>query len=302
MYNNLKIRSPWAQMALFLGVFGATFFFFAIALLLAKGGNAVQTPDLSNPQVLAGQKFMQAAWTVFLFGLPSVVYALATFREKPLQELGFRRATMASFYILAIVLLAVATPLEGWLGMLNRRIPLPGSLVDLEKTTDKQVMAYLKVRSPLDIIINLLIMAVLPAIFEELCFRGVVQRILIQAFGHPWAGIIVAAALFSAFHMQFQGFLPRMMLGILLGAAYWYSGSLWTSIFAHMFYNGIQVIIASYYPKMIDDNPSVPAFMGVGSLVLVVGLVGLMHRKSTASYDDVYGLRTDDLFEDNSNS
>jgi membrane protease YdiL (CAAX protease family) len=297
MYNNLKIRSPWAQMALFLGAFGATFFFFAIALLLIKGGNAAQAPDLGNPQVLAGQKFMQAAWTIILFGLPSLVYALASFREKPLRELGFRPATLTSFYLLAIVLLAVATPLEGWLGMLNRRIPLPGSLVDLERTTDKQVMAYLKVRSPLDIVINLLIMAVLPAIFEELCFRGVVQRILIQAFGHPWGGIIVAAALFSAFHMQFQGFLPRMMLGVLLGVAYWYSGSLWPSIFAHMFYNGIQVVIASYYPKMVDDNPSVPALLGAGSLVLVVGLVGLMRRQSTVTYDKVYGLRTDDLFE-----
>ena len=275
-------------MALFLGAFGATFFFFAIALLLVKGGNAAQAPDLSNPQVLAGQKFMQAAWTVILFGLPSLIYALASFRQRPLQELGLRRATMTSFYILAIVLLAVATPLEGWLGMLNRRIPLPGSLVDLEKTTDKQVMAYLKVRSPLDIVINLLIMAVLPAIFEELCFRGVVQRILIQAFNHPWVGIIVAAALFSAFHMQFQGFLPRMMLGILLGAAYWYSGSLWPSILAHMFYNGIQVIIASYYPKMVDDNPSVPALLGVGSLILVVGLLGLMRRQSTTSYEGMY--------------
>jgi len=231
---------------------------------------------------------MQAAWTVILFGLPSLIYALASFRKKPLQELGLRPATMTSFYILAIVLLAVAIPLEGWLGMLNKRIPLPGSLVDLEKTTDKQVMAYLKVRSPMDIVINLLIMAVLPAIFEELCFRGVIQRILIQAFSHPWVGIIVAAALFSAFHMQFQGFLPRMMLGVLLGAAYWYSGSLWPSILAHMFYNGIQVIIASYYPKMVDDNPSVPALLGMGSLILVVGLLGLMRRQSTTSYEEMY--------------
>jgi hypothetical protein len=55
-----------------------------------------------------------------------------------------------------------------------------------------------------------------------------------------------------------------------------------------MFYNGIQVIIASYYPKMVDDNPSVPALLGVGSLILVVGLLGLMRRQSTTSYEGMY--------------
>ena len=287
MYNNLKIRSPWAQMAIFMLSLGGVFILVAaIIQLTLQSGSAA--PDLSNPQVLALQKLMQALWTICLFGLPSLIYARATFRERPLYELGLRPAQNTSFYILAIVLLVLAFPLEGWLGVLNRKIPLPPSMIELEKATDKQVMAYLKVRSPLDIVINLLIMAVLPAIFEELCFRGVIQRILIQVFGNPWGGIIVAAALFSAFHMQFQGFLPRMMLGILLGAAFWYSGSLWTAIFAHMFYNGIQVIVASYYPKMVDENPSVPAWLGLGSLVLVVGLLGLIRRQSTASYEQVY--------------
>lgn len=141
----------------------------------------------------------------------------------------------------------------------------------------------------MDVVINVFIIALLPAIFEEVCFRGVLQRILIQMFKNPWTGIIVTGAFFSAFHMQFQGFLPRMFLGILLGAVYWYSGSLWVSILAHFFTNAVQVIAATYYPKMIEEDPSVPFYWALLSLVIVIGLLTVLRRRSTVSYAEVYG-------------
>ncbi len=91
-------------------------------------------------------------------------------------------------------------------------------MIDSEKEASKQMQAFLKVKNSSDVIINILLVALLPAICEEVFFRGCLQRILIYAFKSPWTGIIVTAALFSAFHMQFEGFLPRMFLGALLGA------------------------------------------------------------------------------------
>jgi membrane protease YdiL (CAAX protease family) len=79
-----------------------------------------------------------------------------------------------------------------------------------------------------------------------------------------------------------------MMLGILLGAAYWYSGSLWTPILGHFFFNGIQVVAASYYPKMMNDDPSVPVYAGLISLIIVVALLSVMRRQSGVTYDNVY--------------
>jgi membrane protease YdiL (CAAX protease family) len=138
------------------------------------------------------------------------------------------------------------------------------------------VTTLLKATTTFDVLINLLVVAVIPAIFEEMCFRGALQRIMIQMFGNPWTGIVVTSILFSAFHMQFQGFFPRMFLGILLGAVYWYSGSLWANILAHCFFNGIQVVAATYYPSVVNDNPSVPVLVILISAVFVIGLLARM--------------------------
>ena len=79
-----------------------------------------------------------------------------------------------------------------------------------------------------------------------------------------------------------------MFLGILLGAAYWYSGSLWTPIIAHIFFNGIQVLAATWYPGTVAENPSVPAYSALISLVIVVGLLAYMRRESTVTYAQIY--------------
>ena len=292
MSNNLKIRSPWSQLALFMGLLGLSLILGvmgASAIILAKTG--VPTGghiDMNDPGLLPAKKLAQAFSTIVIFGIPAFFYAWKTFRVQPLRSLGLRPAEKNVFYALGIMLLLVALPLEGWLGMLNKQIPLPGWMIRMEKDNDQQVVAFLRIHSSFDIVINLFIIAFLPAVFEELCFRGALQRILIDIFKSPWAGIILAGAFFSAFHMQFQGFLPRMMLGILLGAAFWYSGSLWTSIIAHFFFNGIQVIAASYYPKMMTENPSVPVYAGLISLVIIVALLSVMRRQSTVTYDKVY--------------
>ena len=292
MSNNLKIRSPWSQLALFMGLLGLSLILGmmgASAIILAKTGiSSGGAIDMNDPGLLPAKKLAQALSTIVIFGLPALFYARTTFRAAPLRSLGFRPAEKTVFYALGVILLLVALPLEGWLGMVNKQIPLPGWMIRMEKDSDQQVVAFLQLHSSFDIVINLFVIAFLPAIFEEMCFRGALQRILIDVFKSPWMGIVVAGAFFSAFHFQFQGFLPRMMLGILLGAAFWYSGSLWTSIIAHFFFNGIQVVAASYYPKLMTENPSVPVYAGLISLVIVVALLSVMRRQSDVTYDKVY--------------
>jgi membrane protease YdiL (CAAX protease family) len=79
-----------------------------------------------------------------------------------------------------------------------------------------------------------------------------------------------------------------MFLGVLLGAAYWYSGSLWVSIIAHFFFNGIQIVAVMYAPGVVEKNPSIPLLFVLLSLVIVVGLLSAMRSRSTASYAEVY--------------
>jgi uncharacterized protein len=295
MPNNLKIPSPWSQLALFSLTLGG-----ALILYAAVGGMIAQATGITaevktgaawnDPRAIGIFKWLQALSSIIVFGIPGLCYALLTFRDKPFYRLGLRPAIPVSFYLLAILLLLIGLPLEGWLGDLNKMLPLPGWMTQMEKDTDRQVTAFLKVNTPFDIFYNVVLMAALPAFFEELCFRGVLQRILIQICRSPWAGIVVTGILFSAFHMQFEGFLPRTFLGILLGAACWYSGSLWTAILAHFFYNGITVIIAMYYPQMVAQNPAVPLYTVLLSMVIVVGLLYRMHKQSLVTYAKVYDL------------
>ncbi len=127
-------------------------------------------------------------------------------------------------------------------------------MLDLEKDTTKQVQAFLKADNIFDIIINVFVIAFLPAVCEEICFRGALQRIIINLSKNAWLGIIITAILFSALHMQFLGFLPRMFLGIVLGALYWYSGSIWPSVLAHFVNNAVQVVGVSYAPEYVEKE------------------------------------------------
>ncbi len=283
MDKNLKIPSPWSQLAVFFLLIGG-----GMMLLVFIYGLLPGMPKDGIPKDPGTTKLLQVVSSVCLFGLPACFYAILTFREHPLHHFGFRQAAKSMYYLLGPLLLLFAFPLEGWLGMLNQHLPLARWMVSSENSRDQEILDLLRIRHSYDLSVNLLVVAILPGICEEMFFRGALQRILINICRNPWAGIIATGFLFSAVHVQFAGFLPRMLLGILLGAAYWYSGSLWTTIFAHIFFNGIQVLAAAWYPKLVTNDPSVPLYSALISLVIVVGLLAYMRRQSTVTYAQIY--------------
>jgi uncharacterized protein len=262
--------------------------FVGSGILLAKGFATPASLDFNNPKFVEALKTVQVLYTILGFLLPALIYALVTFKLKQLYFLGFRPSQKFYFYLVAIVLMLISFPLASWFGELNERIPLAKWMVEAEREATNQMDAFLKTNSSKNTIGNLLIIGLIPAICEEACFRGALQRIFINICKSPWAGIILSAIFFSAFHMEFAGFLPRMFLGILLGALYWYSGSLWVSITAHFFNNASQLILILYYPKMADENPSVPFYAAVGSALIVWGLLLFIQRQSKLSYKSVY--------------
>ena len=150
-----------------------------------------------------------------------------------------------------------AAPFINFIGELNANMVLPEWMSGVEKwmrnaedNAEVLTKAFLKVDSINGLLFNLFMIAFLPAIGEELLFRGVIQRIFTNwTRSYHW-GIWISAILFSALHMQFFGFIPRMLLGAMFGYLLVWSGSMWLSIFAHFLNNGIAVI-AMY---MIDKN------------------------------------------------
>lgn len=287
MIGHLRIKSPWRQLAILLA--------FPLVLVLAGVFDTSQPPkmDLTDPQVINGLKWAQAFSSLILFVLPTFLFAVFTFTGKYTYFLGFKKAEHPNMYVLATICILLAFPFAFWLGELNQLVPLPSSMVELENKASGQMEAFFKSNKPIDIVINVIVIGLFPAVCEELFFRGALQRILIQVTRNPWVGIILTGFLFSALHLQFQGFFPRMFLGIILGILYWYSGSLWTSILAHFVYNAAQVIAVSFQPKFANTNPDAPLLLSLISGIAVWAILWFYRRQSTITYSKVY--RIDEL-------
>jgi membrane protease YdiL (CAAX protease family) len=293
MFGHLRIKSPWAQLAIFLGLFGAAFVLSVMVtgvVFVAKGWPLMnpEAIDWTHPEIVSTMKILQGISSILLFLLPAIFYALFTFTRKHFYFLGLKKAEKNYMYWLAALCILLAFPAVGWLGELNQHIPLPKWMTNFEKDASKQMEAFLKVETSADIFFNVILIAFLPAVCEEICFRGALQRILIQLTRNPWIGILLTSVLFSALHLQFQGFLPRMFLGVVLGTLYWYSGSLWPSIIAHFVNNGAQVIAVSYYPQYINENPTIPVYAAILSGAAVFAILRYYQKKSTITYSKVY--------------
>jgi len=170
--------------------------------------------------------------------------------------------------VLAIFITIFALPFINFTGELNSRMELPQWLSGVEswmKNAEENVAllteAFLKVDTTWELIFNLFMIAFLPAIGEELLFRGVIQKIFTGwTKNHHW-GIWITAILFSALHIQFYGFIPRMLLGVLFGYLLIWSGSIWLPVIAHFVNNGFAVLAIHFINKNLLD----PKVENIGS-------------------------------------
>jgi general stress protein CsbA len=151
---------------------------------------------------------------------------------------------------------------------------LENMMRQLEDKAAKITEKFLEMDTTGDLMVNLFIIAVLPAVGEELFFRGLLQRIFSDWSRNKHVGIWVTAVVFSALHGQFYGFVPRMILGGMFGYLLVWSGSLWIPILAHLVNNGVAVIASYYYQKgMLGFNPDK---IGTGPAELVFGLLSII--------------------------
>jgi len=306
MKGLLKAKSATSQLVTLLGVvLVSSFVIGAVGSLIVSMVTHVPLEDISKmatakviePRMIPVIRGLQIVQFFALFLIPCLICAYL-FSEKPGRHLGFKPPHATAFIFAGILLMIVAYPFSGLLGELNRIIPLPTSWETwvAEKETDaaKSMKAMLGGQSIQTLIINLIVIAGLAAVGEELLLSGMVQRIFTRMFKSPWAGIIVAAVLFSALHMQFKGFLPRVALGIILGAIYWYSGSLWVAILAHFFYDAVLILLVYFNPSLMekdtvmDDQKTGLVVIGIISLALTASLIRWMMLKSKTRYEEVY--------------
>lgn len=191
--------------------------------------------------------------TTFVF--PAIVFAAFFYKSQWMRVLYIDKIPKLSNSTIGVFLILAAFPLAQFAYWLNLQIPLPELFVSMEESTADMVRSLLLVEQPYELWFNLFIIAIIPAIGEEFIFRGILQKKLVDRLNNPHLGIWIAAFIFSAIHMQFQGFLSRMLLGGILGYLFYWTGNLWVPILAHLFNNAFQIVGQYFYQQgMIEVN------------------------------------------------
>ena len=304
MKGLLKSKPAGTQLLILISIALVSFFLFGLlGTLVLSGITGISVTQLSdpskwdftNPSLITFIRGMQVVQFIALFLVPTFLCAWL-FSTDSKKYLGLKRPSNTFYFLAAVTVMLLALPLVNWLGELNKNVQFPAGIEKWMKESEEEaartVQALLSKHTVKDLIINIICIAGLAAVGEELLFRGIAQRLFIKIFKSPWIGIIIAAFLFSAMHLQFYGFLPRFALGILLGVIYWYSGSLWTAIVAHFIYDAALITLVYFNPEMLNEETPVKvnniALMAAVSFAIVALIVGWMKKKSTVKYQEVY--------------
>jgi membrane protease YdiL (CAAX protease family) len=224
--------------------FGVTVFFTLFALLIWK----IMTPE--NSTDIASLKILQLFQSIGMFVTPPFVVAYL-WSKNPIDYLHLTKKTHWIDAMVIIIFMIIIIPFVNFLGAVNQQLVLPKAFSELEalmKASELQAaqltQSMLNVSNVQGLVFNIILIALLPGLGEELFFRGALQRVF-QEWKGPIVAIWITAFIFSAIHFQFYGFLPRMLLGAFLGYLFYWSGNLWLPILAHFINNFIAVIF--YY-------------------------------------------------------
>lgn len=236
-----------------------------------------------DAKYISGFKVIQILSSIGTFILPPLALAL-TERIKITRFYSFKQPKVL-LLLLVIVIMIASMPFMEWTVIWNQKMVLPDFLRGIEawmkekeELAAKMTLQLITVRSNFDFVVNLIMIAVLPAIGEELMFRGGVQRSLERSFGNPHLAIWLTAIIFSAIHVQFYGFVPRLLLGAGFGYLYYFSGSIWYAMFAHFLNNAYAVCAAFYMQKhhMPLDKADEPiGFPWYGYLISAIFTIAL---------------------------
>lgn len=307
--------TPVAQLALLLALCGAGII--VSAILTGAIGNVVLHVKIENlaseilkPENVQVARLIQIITSFFIFPLPALIVAGLN-GGSATHNLGFNEAISRSQILLVVFILIAGTMISGALAEVNQLIPIPKSAAtyfrSLEDNYNKEVLAMSNLKSTFDLVMSLLVLALLPAIFEEMLFRGCLQKIIVSITRSAFGGIFITSIIFSAVHFSYYGFLPRLFLGLMLGYIFYYSKSIWLSILAHFLNNAYAVIgmyMLSRSGQLSTDalEETFPWYYGlIGAAIFILVLIQFKKEsaKVIARYQHVPANELNNIIEDN---
>jgi membrane protease YdiL (CAAX protease family) len=233
-------------------------------------------------------RLLEATGSFFFVALPAIAFAFITNRSS-FQFIGFNKLVSGKQVFLIIVIIFMALIVSGALSELNERIPISKEAAkyfqSLEDEYNKEMAAIANMKSSGDYILSLLLLGFLPALFEEMFFRGCLQQVMIGLAKNTFTAIFITSALFSAIHFSYYGFLPRLFLGLILGYIFYYSKNIWQSILAHFLINAFA--LTEMYSESLSGKPVVdsaedhfPFYYGVIGIIAVIFLLRMFKKES----------------------
>lgn len=255
-------KSPFLQLVIaliitfFIG--GAIFLVLFIAGLLISGVDLGTMSDNSFADIIEQNimfvRYLLIIQSISIFIIPAIMIRKLLLPDNTKSLNDFNRPKFNEIAI--VVLLAFCLlPINGLTAELNSAMKFPEWLSGLEewmRLKEDEAAELTGLLLPSDnagiMFLNIFVIAILPAISEELFFRGVLQRIFYGFFKSPHSAIWFTAILFSAIHLQFYGFVPRLILGLSFGYLYYWGRTIWLPVIAH-FINNATAVAAEYFQE-----------------------------------------------------
>ncbi|MFY8024007.1 MAG: CPBP family intramembrane glutamic endopeptidase [Sediminibacterium sp.] len=255
-----------------------------------------QVPEaLLRPENVQFSRFANAFTTFIAFFIPAWAVAKISY-QKALPTLGFNSQINIKQVVIVAAISFGALFLSGSLAAINEIIPMPATFLakarKMENEYQQTMIALATMKNMGDLLLGLLVIAVAPAIFEEVLFRAGVQRVLVGLTKNVTIGIIISSILFSAIHASYFGFLPRVALGVVLGLIYYLTSNLWLAILMHFLNNAVVVIQIYVYTQMgkpIKEamDESMPIWYGVFGLMIVIPAIILLKKQLPLTNESV---------------
>jgi membrane protease YdiL (CAAX protease family) len=281
--------------------------------VFSLAGKLIFSTDMSlyeNPSLEVGKndiaflKYILISQHISFFIVPSLLI-LSIMQPGSPKRLTDIKVPMINEIVLVIILTFCTLPVTGFAGQLNAGMHLPEWFSGLEqwmtakeKGVNRIVEIIMSENNFGAMLLNLLMVAVLPAIGEELLFRGVFQKIFYALFKSGHLAIWVTAFIFSALHLQFFGFLPRFILGLIFGYLFYWSGTLWLPVISHFVNNSVSVIAAYLQGwDKVSELQDIPIWKHVTALIfpVIISLLIMQYFRKKNLMKETEYLKESDL-------
>ena len=234
--------------------------------------------DFNDPKYVAASKLIQILGSLGTFIIPAFLFSYL-FAGDLFSYYGFRNHAGLPSMLMVVAMMVAVIPFINYLAEINMKLQFPLDSVDrflrsLENEAEEILQAFTSTQSAIGLLVNVLMIGVIASVGEELIFRGLLQRLLHEMIRNIHVAVLITAIIFSAFHFQFFSFLPRFILGIILGYLMFYGRSIWYPILAHFVNNSMGVIYYYFYARGSTDD--MLEEIGTSTMMPVTALVSLL--------------------------